>query len=194
MSPPGQEGPTVWDVPWGSRGCGIGGWLRHSVPPAKESSRWEGGQVVQGTLCAGLCPLLAVCPLTSLEGPPLQPQLREGWPGVVEPWVSHGAGLRASECSWDGAELSRESLPGWGCQQEGRGLLQRLPDAAAGGILGLAFGYGGPWLQSGGRPSSSSIPTPSPIGLLPGLDKTFQEELKSGGRRGVGPRGNRLLD
>lgn len=86
-------------------------------------------------------------------------------------------------------ELSWESLPGWGCQQEGRGLPVRGAGTAARGcqmhqLMGLGPGLGGWGFQLGGpgtpgwgeaKPLAQS-PPPSTIGLLPWLDKTFREE------------------
>ena len=71
----------------------------------------------------GRCPLFTACPLTSLEGPSLQPELGEGRPGVVECRASHGGRVceHVSEQRMTKA-IGWEYLPGRGCQQEGRRL------------------------------------------------------------------------
>lgn len=124
MSPPRQEGPTSLGCAMGFRGCGIGGWLRQSVPQAKESSRWDGGQLSREPclLACARCSRPALLPLLKAH------RFSHSLEKAGQEWLSPGSAM-GQACGVSAAgiqqELSRESLPGWGCQQEGRGLLQR---------------------------------------------------------------------
>lgn len=144
--------------------------------------RWDGGQVVQGTLSAGLCPLLAAARLPLLKAHRFSHSLgKDG-----QEWLSPGSAM-GQACASERAAAMEQELSGiLASKRGGDCLLQRAARYSSWWDGGAGVpATGPPGLQPGGRPSSSSIPTPSPIiGLLPVLDKTFREELKSCGRSG----------